>query len=81
VPHFRLPSFSQGFAAFLWGFFLGAYIWLGSLAVGVSGGTAFIMGAVCGFLIFLLVRVYGGSEPLVSEPAAPADQTEEQQAR
>jgi len=63
VPHFRLPSISQGVVAFLWGLFLGAYIWFGSLAVGVSGGTAFIIGAVCGFIIFLLVRVYGPDEP------------------
>lgn len=63
MPHFRLPAISQGVVAFLWGLFLGAYIWLGSLAVGVSGGTAFIIGAVCGFLIFLLVRVYGADAP------------------
>jgi hypothetical protein len=70
VPHFRLPAISQGVVAFLWGLFLGAYIWLGSLAVGVSGGTAFIIGAVCGFLIFLLVRVYGGDEPQSSRERA-----------
>lgn len=63
MPHFRLPSFSQGFAAFVWGLFFGAFIWLGSASVGVSGGTAFIIGAVAGFLIFLYVRIYGADEP------------------
>ena len=62
MPHLRLPASSQGVAAFRWGLFLGAYIWLGSLAVGVSGGTAFIIGAVAGLLIFLYVRVYGADE-------------------
>ena len=59
VSHLRLPSVSHGFAAFAWGFGLGAFIWLGLLAVGISGATAFIVGAVSGLLIFLLVRVYG----------------------
>jgi hypothetical protein len=63
VPHFRLPSISQGFAAFVWGLFFGAFIWLGSVSVGVSSGTAFIIGAVAGFLIFLYVRIYGADEP------------------
>jgi hypothetical protein len=64
VAHLRPPAFSQGFVSFLWGFFLGLYIWLGSAAVGVSGGTAFIIGAVAGFLIFLYVRLYGTEEPV-----------------
>ena len=42
-------------------FFL--YIWWGGLAVGVSGGTAFIFGAVVGFLVFLAVMVYGVDDP------------------
>ena len=63
MPHFRLPSISQGFAAFVWGLFFGVFIWAGSLSVGVSGGTAFIIGGVAGFLIFLYVRVYGADEP------------------
>ena len=41
----------------------GLYIWLGGLAVGVSGATAFVFGAVAGFLIFLLVMLYGADEP------------------
>ena len=63
MPHLRPPSIAHGVVALLWGLGLGLYIWLGALAVGVSGGTAFVFGAVCGFLIFLYVRIYGAKEP------------------
>jgi hypothetical protein len=63
VPHFRLPSISPGVKAFVWGLLLGAFIWGGLLSVGVSGASAFIIGAVSGAAIFLYVRVYGGDEP------------------
>jgi hypothetical protein len=63
VPHLRPPSIAHGVLSFVWGLVLGLYIWLGALSVGVSGGTAFIFGAVGGFLIFLYVRVYGAEEP------------------
>jgi len=63
VPHLRPPSVSRGFSSFLWGLFLGAFIWGGLLAVGVSGATSFIVGAVAGLGIFVYVRVYGGDEP------------------
>ena len=42
---------------------MGAFIWLGMLAVGVSGATSFIVGAVAGAAIFLYVVTYGGDEP------------------
>jgi hypothetical protein len=63
VAHLRPPSTSRGVISFLWGLFFGVFIWLGSVAVGVSGATAFIVGSVSGFLIFLAVYVYGGDEP------------------
>ena len=63
MPHLRLPAFSHGFWAFLWGLVFGVYVWLGGLAVGVSGGTAFILGAVITFLVYLLVLAYGADEP------------------
>jgi len=63
VPHFRPPSIAHGVVSFIWGLFFGAFIWSGMLSVGVTGGTAFIIGAVAGFLIFLYVRVYGADEP------------------
>jgi len=61
VAHLRPPSFSPGFSAFLWGAGLGLFIWLGLLAVGVSGATSFIVGAVSGAAIFVFVRVSGSS--------------------
>ena len=55
----RPPAIDHGVASFLWGLGLGRFIWLGLLAVGVSGATAFILAAVCGGAIFLFVRIFG----------------------
>lgn len=63
MPHFRLPAFSHGFWAFFWGVVFGVYVWLGGLAVGVTGGTAFIFGAVVTFVVYLLVMAYGADDP------------------
>jgi hypothetical protein len=49
--------------SFLWAVGLGAYIYYGSLAVGVSSGTAFIFAALAAFAIFLFVRVCGEDTP------------------
>jgi hypothetical protein len=63
VPHLRPPAISHGVISFIWALVFGVYVWLGGLAVGVSGGTAFIFGAVIGFLVYILVMVYGTDEP------------------
>ena len=63
MPHLRPPAFSKGTTSFIWGVSLGAFIWLGMLAVGVSGATSFIVGAVLGAAIFVYVFVYGRDEP------------------
>jgi hypothetical protein len=63
VPHLRPPAISHGVISFVWALVFGVYVWLGGLAVGVSGGTAFIFGAVVGFLVYILVMVYGTDEP------------------
>jgi len=55
----RQPSIDRGVTSFLWGLGLGLFIWIGLLAVGVSGATAFLIGAVSGAGIFLFVRVFG----------------------
>jgi arginine exporter protein ArgO len=47
----------------MWGLFLGTFIWLGSLSIGITGATSFILGAVGGAAIFLFVLAYGGDEP------------------
>jgi hypothetical protein len=61
--HLRPPSFDHGVISLLWAVGLGLYIWIGGLAVGVSGSTAFIVGAVSAFLIFLFVRIRGEERP------------------
>jgi hypothetical protein len=61
--HLRAPSIAHGVTSFLWALFFGLYIWLGGLAVGYGGGVSFIAACVGGFLIFLLIRVYGEDEP------------------
>ena len=55
----RPPAVSPGFQSFLWGLLLGAYVWIGALAIGVGGGTAFLLGVVSAFLIFFFVRLFG----------------------
>ena len=61
--HLRPPSIDPGVTSFLWGFGLGLFLWLGMLAVGVSGATAFILAAVAAGAIFLYVRLYGEQPP------------------
>ena len=60
--HLRAPAFDRGVTSFLWGLGFGLYLWLGMLAIGVSGATAFILAALSGAAIFLLVRIYGEDE-------------------
>ena len=60
--HLRLPALSQGFAAFLWALLFGLFIWFGLVAIGVSFGTALLLGLALGGLIFFYVRLYGGDD-------------------
>lgn len=60
--HLRPPAFSHGFTSFLWAFGLGAYIWIGLVAVGVGVGTALLLGLLAGVGIFFVVLFYGGEE-------------------
>ena len=60
--HLRPPAFSHGFTSFLWAFGLGAYVWIGLVAVGVGVGTALLLGLLAGLGIFFLVLFYGGEE-------------------
>ena len=59
----RPPAFSPGFTSLVWGICLGAFIWLGLLAIGISGATAFLSGVISALLIFFYVRLYG-ADPL-----------------
>jgi hypothetical protein len=55
----RPPAFSPGFHAFAWGVILGAYVWIGLLAIGTGAGSAFLFGLVAAVLIFFFVRLCG----------------------
>jgi hypothetical protein len=57
-----MPAFDRGLTSFLWAFGLGLFLWLGMLAVGVSGGTAFIFAILSACAIFLFVRIRGEDE-------------------
>ena len=59
----RPPAFSHGFTSFLWGAGLGVFVWIGLLAVGVSGGASILFGIIAGVLIFFYVRLFG-DDPL-----------------
>ena len=58
--HLRLPSIDPGVRAFLWALALGLYIWLGLLAIGISGGTALVLALLSFGAIFFFVRLFGG---------------------
>ena len=60
--HLRPPAFSHGFVSFLWAVGLGLFVWIGLLAVDVSGGTAFLFGLIAAGAIFFFVLLYGGDE-------------------
>ena len=60
--HLRMPAFSPGFTAFIWGLVLGSYIIIGMLAIGISKGTSLVTGILSGFLIFFYVRLRGADQ-------------------
>lgn len=57
--HLRPPSIDHGVQSALWAIFFFLFLWIGMLAVDVGGGTAFILAAIAGLLIFLFVRIFG----------------------
>jgi hypothetical protein len=61
--HLRMPSIDQGVQAFVWALVFFLYMWLGALAIGLSGGTSFVVSLVLAGAIFLLVRTRGGDYP------------------
>ena len=58
----RQPSIDRGVTSFFWGLGMGFYLWIFLLAVGVSGGTSFILGVLLALATFLFVRVLGEPE-------------------
>ena len=77
MPHFRLPAIDHGVVSFLWAVGLGAFIYFGMVAVGVSGGVSFITAAVSAFFIFLFVRLYGEDKPVSPRAQAAARSSRE----
>jgi len=61
--HLRMPSIDQGVQAFAWALFFFVLLWIGMLALDVSGATALVLSLLAGGLIFLLVRTRGGDAP------------------
>jgi len=57
--HLRMPSIDQGVQAFAWAAFFFFVLWVGMLALGVSGATALILSLVSSGAIFLFVRLRG----------------------
>jgi len=63
MPHFRLPALDHEVVSLIWAIVLGAFIYFGSVSVGVHGGTAFVAAALGAFFIFLFVRYFGEDQP------------------
>ena len=57
--HLRMPSMDKGVQAFLWALVFFLFMWLGSLAIDLPGGTSFVISLVASAAIFLLVRTRG----------------------
>ena len=53
--HLRMPSIDHGVQSFAWAVFFFLILWLGMLAVDVSGPSAFILSALLGGAIFLFI--------------------------
>jgi hypothetical protein len=58
-----MPSIDQGVQSFFWAVVFFLILWLGMLAVGVSGGTALLLSLVSAGAIFLFVRLRGEDRP------------------
>jgi hypothetical protein len=62
--HLRPPSIDPGVTSFIWALVLGLFIWSGLLAIGISQGTALVLGLLSFGAIFLFVRLQGGDDPV-----------------
>jgi hypothetical protein len=62
--HLRPPSIDPGVTSFIWALVLGLFVWSGLLAIGISQGTALVLGLLSFGAIFLFVRLQGGDDPV-----------------
>jgi hypothetical protein len=58
--HLRAPSIDQGVHAFVWSVVFFLFMWLGALAIAITGGIALVLSLVAACAIFLFVRTRGG---------------------
>ena len=63
MPHFRMPALDHEVVSLVWAIVLGAFVYFGSVAVGIHSGTAFVVSALAAFFIFLFVRYFGDDLP------------------
>ena len=61
--HLRMPSIDKGVQAFLWALVFFLVMWLGALALDVSGGIAFVLSLIAAAGIFVLIRMRGEDKP------------------
>jgi hypothetical protein len=61
--HLRPPSVDHGVQSGLWALGLGAFIYFGMVAVGISSGLAIVVAAVSAGAIFVFVRLRGEDPP------------------
>lgn len=61
--HLRAPSVDKGVSAFLWAVVFFLVVFVGGLAIGVSGAISLVFGLIAGFVGFLLVRTRGSDRP------------------
>jgi hypothetical protein len=54
---------SPGTQAVLWAVGLGGFIFVGMLSISISTSTSLITAIVCGFVVFLAVRLLGEGAP------------------
>jgi hypothetical protein len=57
------PSIDPGVMAFVWALLLSLYVYFGLVAVGVKGGTAFVVALLSLGGIWLFVRLRGEDRP------------------
>ena len=62
--HLRPPSIDPGVTSFIWALVFGLFIWSGLLSIGISQGTALVIGLLSFGAIFLFVRLRGGDDPV-----------------
>ena len=59
--HLRAPSTDRGVQSFIWAVVFFLIMYFGMVAIAVAKGTALLLSLVLAFLIFLFIRIRGGT--------------------